>query len=232
MLASLPLSPASPIGLRIVAGPRWARRPIRKHLVFWVMALACSHAGAASEGFSPGEIALMPEYCPDSQTFSPRYAEGAVAMRQRKWVGLMGESFWDIHHYCWAVAATNRSKLAGVDKQHREYLLKDAVNDISYVLRRARPDFILLPEIFTQLGDIQLQRERPADAWRAYEQAMEAKADYWPAYVRLADLQVSLGFVDKAMAILDQGLSRLPEQPQLLLAKARLSQQVGKKGSR
>lgn len=171
----------------------------------------------------------MPEYCPDSLAFSPRYAEGATAARQRRWVAMMGESFWDIHHYCWAIAVINRSKLTGVDKQRREYMLRDAIDDITYVLRRARPDFVLLPEIYTRLGDVQQSRERPVDALYAYEQAVQSRADYWPAYVRLADLHASLGSNEQAVTVVERGLTVLPEQPQLLQVRNRLAQKSGKK---
>lgn len=170
---------------------------------------------AGIDNITPGELARVPEYCPDSQTFNTVGFPENPAPAQRRWVAAMGKTFWAIHHYCWAQIAANRAERAGTSRQARDSLLESAIADIRYVLAHSTPDFVLLPELYTRIGDYYVRLSRPVDAIQAYEMAMAKKADYWPPYVRMAEVLARIDRQVQAMALLEDGLKKMPDQPQL-----------------
>src|SRR6476620_10050735 len=52
------------------------------------------------------EWRLLPEYCPDTQGF--KYGLGK-SPNAAKWVEMMGETFWALHHYCLGILKFGRS---------------------------------------------------------------------------------------------------------------------------
>lgn len=173
---------------------------------------------AGIDNITPGELARISEFCPDTQTFNTVGFPENPTPAQRRWIGMMGKTFWAVHHYCWAQIAANRAEQAGTTKQARDALLESAVSDIRYVLRNSTPDFVLLPELYTRMGDYYLRMNRPIDAMPVFEQAIASKPDYWPPYVRMANLLARLGRSAQAVDLLQDGLKKMPEQPQLIEA--------------
>jgi predicted Zn-dependent protease len=81
---------------------------------------------------------------------------------------------------------------------------------------------VLLPEIHLRVGDLLTLLKRPVEALAHFERSMALKPDYWPAYIRLADLNVSLNRRQAAVDVLTDGLTHLPNEPRLLEALNRL----------
>ena len=170
---------------------------------------------------TPGEVALLPPYCRDSQTFGLQGFREGPHPKQQVWIAEMGQTFWAIHHYCWALVSASRAKRAGVSPQQRVGLYQAAIADSFYVLEHAQPDFVLLPEIYLRMGQFAVGAGDPVRAAEFFEKSRDRKPDYWPAYVELVNLNLSLGRKQVAINTARAGLQAVPEQPNLkeLLSK-------------
>ena len=165
---------------------------------------------------SQGEIALLPPFCADVQSVNGWAQGGRESPRSPIWLAKMGRSFWDMHHYCWARAYANRANNAAATKPQREYLLKTAIDDMMYVVRRAPAEgMVMLPEIFYLIGDYQLRLGQVGEAAASFKLSRETKADYWPGYAGHADLLLQLGKRNEAKQLLEQGLAIMPNEPAL-----------------
>ena len=127
----------------------------------------------------------------------------------------MGDTFWAIHHYCWALVNANRAKRAGISAQQRQGLYQAALNDCFYVLEHAKESFVLLPEIYLRMGQFAIGAGDLVRAMEYFGKSREAKADYWPAYQELAKVNLSIGRHAAAMGVLKEGLVAVPDQPDL-----------------
>jgi tetratricopeptide (TPR) repeat protein len=174
---------------------------------------------------SSGEVALLPDYCADTQTFSKLGTPDSPTVRQRKWVGIMGRSFWALHHYCWALVSERRSQAAGMSHATRDHLLNSAVADSYYVIREGAPDFVLLPEIYTRIGEFFVKLGQPGEAQAHFDKAREIKPDYWPPYARSAELLSRLDRKQSALKVLETGLEQMPDEPKLIEFYRRLGGQ-------
>ena len=165
---------------------------------------------------SQGEIALLPPFCQDVQSVNGWAQGGRESPRSPMWIAKMGRSFWDMHHYCWARAYANRANNAAATKPQRDYLLKTAIDDMMYVVRRAPAEgMVMLPEIFYLIGQYQIQLGQIGEAAASFKRSRETKADYWPAYAGHADVLLQLGKRNDAKQLLEQGLAIMPNEPAL-----------------
>lgn len=196
------------------------------HLILWpLLALACGSAHAASaraENWSEGELALVGPYCIDTMGWRYGDAYYNTSPRAKHWVGLMGRCFWHMHHYCNGMMQLRRASFARMAE--RGYLYDVAANEIGYVLKACNDaSFVMLPELYSRLGDIELLRNRPTAALTAYEAARKAKPSYVPAYKGWAEYLQKTKLTAQALALVSEGLSHAPDSPELL----RMYQQLG-----
>ena len=171
-----------------------------------------------------GELALMPAFCQDVQTVNGWEQGVRESPRAPMWVSKLGRSFWDMHHYCWARVAVHRSQAAGLHQNKRDHLVESAIDDMLYVVRRASPDMVLLPEIYYFMGDYFRMLKRFGEAAESFKKSRELKVDYWPAYAGHADLLLLSGQRKEAKAVLEQGLAVMPDEVAL---KSRLDRVNG-----
>lgn len=173
-------------------------------------------AAAAPADITEAEMNLLPKYCPYTQTFkngSPSYAPSPKASY---WVAQMGGTFWAMHHYCWAQINMIRSRKAGVPAHERRQMWQSARGDYGYVIENAAPDFILLPEIYTRIGEVELLLNHPEKANNAFAQARQLKPDYWPAYSHWAEFLMKIGRIPEALKVVGSGLQYSPSAKVLL----------------
>lgn len=173
-------------------------------------------AVAAPADITEAEMNLLPKYCPYTQTFkngSPSYAPSPKA---RYWVAQMGGTFWAMHHYCWAQINMIRSRKAGVPAHERRQMWESARGDYLYVIENAAPDFILLPEIYTRIGEVELLLSQPDKAKNAFSHARQLKPDYWPAYSHWAEFLMKIGRKPEALKVVASGLQYSPNAKVLL----------------
>ena len=189
---------------------------MRRELVLVALAGAAALAVAKPENVTDGELALTPPYCPDTMGFKYGDAYYNTSPRAAHWVGLMGKNFWSLHHYCWALINLRRAQMAGVAPMVRRGLLENVVSDCIYVVKNTAPDFILLPEIHTRIGETQLLLGNPGAAYDSFAQARALKPDYWPAYVRWAEVLVKTKQKAEAKKLIAEGLRHAPDAKPLI----------------
>jgi len=195
-----------------------------------LVALLCMQGHAQKPpDVTPGEVARLPAYCAESQSFAAGGFRGGPLPSQQPWVAKIGDGFWAVHHYCWAMLNANRASTTVV-KQTREYLLHKAIDDCKYVVANTGADFVLLPEIYLRMGEYYEQLGQPAPALWHFERSQQTKPDYWPAYLRMAQLQAKLGRRAAAVATLSEGLKQAPQQAQLQAELARIGEPSAGKG--
>lgn len=158
-----------------------------------------------------GEMALIPPYCLDTQGFKYGDAYSNTSPRAGHWVGLMGKSFWHMHHYCWALLNMRRADLVARSAQERKGLRGEAVGDIEYVIKNSPRNFVLLPEILTTLGGVQILQANASAAADAFQQARDLKPDYWPAYSDWAQFLIKSGQKAQAKQLVKTGLEHVPD---------------------
>lgn len=189
-----------------------------KHLaisVLTTLALIFSTHGAASErpeNITDAEWAMLPPYCPYTMGF-----KGHTQPHISKWVGVMGDGFFHMHHNCWALIDFRRAERAGVPATEKKFLRQRALGGFKYVVRNAPDDFVLLPELYTWIGRTELLLDNPRNASEAFTQAQQRKPDYWPAYYHWAEFLQSHGKKAQALDVIKAGLQFSPDAKPLLL---------------
>lgn len=175
-------------------------------------------------GFTWGELAVLPEYCKDTQgtVWDKRGNGGPESPNLPHWVGLIGEDFFHLHHYCYALRDFKNAELSGEGSPRGRHLLTEGLNQLSYVIRNCRADMVLMPEVFLKQGDALLKLGRVIEAKESYERSRSLKPDYWPAYANWTDVLVGLRQIDTARQLLNEGLRFSPGQPELMQRLAAL----------
>jgi tetratricopeptide (TPR) repeat protein len=180
-----------------------------------LLALTPVRADNNPPNITPGEVALLPEYCKDTQSFGYGDASFNTSPRAAYWVGLMGKTFWALHHQCWAMIREHRSRAAGLPRQERDGYLRGAIGDYMYVIEHSTPGFVLLPEIYTQMAEDHVLLGNIAAAYDAFTAARRSKADYWPPYVGWARVLLKSGKRQEALAHVEQVLKLVPDDAEL-----------------
>ena len=166
-------------------------------------------------GWTDAELALTPPYCQDVQTMRYGDAYSNTSPNAHKWVALMGKGFWALHHYCWALINLARAERVSTAPVIRQGLREGAINDMMYVIHNTPADFVLLPEIFTRKGQVELLLRRTVDAQASFAKARELKPDYWPAYLQWAQYLANAGQKAQARELLAEGLRQAPSSKTL-----------------
>jgi tetratricopeptide (TPR) repeat protein len=191
--------------------------------------LSTSAVQAQPENMTLGEVALTPPVCQDVQGipvigWSQHYRESPNAPY---WVGIMGNTFWAMHHYCWALIHLQRAERVALPAHVRAHMIRSAINDFYYVVNHANRhhaggSFVLMPELYFRIGDAHVQLGEFARAIAAFDLSQRAKVDYWPPYLGHAEVLERLGQRKQAREILATGLRYNPDEPKLIAAYKRL----------
>jgi tetratricopeptide (TPR) repeat protein len=179
-------------------------------LLFYTAVAHAQEPAAKPNRMSWGELALLPEYCRDAQGIIYGDASSNTSPRAGKWVALMGQDFWHMHHYCRALLSMNRAKVSGVTQAQRTALWLNAESDYRYVLNNCRPTMPLMPEVLVRLGELHLEMGKMDEAYTDFAQARDLKPDYWPAYSRWVDVLTKLNKRGEARALAEAGLAQAP----------------------
>lgn len=193
-------------------------RPLSILTIACCLSISQNALALKPQNITPEERALVPKFCADTQGFG-KYGDAYfnTSPNAAKWVAMMGDGFWHMHHYCWAIINYNRAIRINFPRQHRMATLKDARGDFYYVVNNTGPDFILLPEIYTWIGRISVVMKESREAESAFSKARELKPDYWPPYYHHGEYLLSIGKKIEALEIVKAGLQQAPNTKALLL---------------
>ncbi len=211
--------PTKPISCRATG-----RAALKLLLASAVASSAC--AGGLPIGSTPGEVALLPAYCMDTSSFGYDIASYNPSPRAGHWVGLMGKSFWHMHHYCYGLIKARRATLPGAGATHRKFMLETAINEFDYVIVNSPADFIMLPEVYLRRGDAELQLGKVVAARESFDLATKVKPDFAPAYSHWADELARTGLKKNALTHLEVGLRMAPNSTELRARYAKLGGNV------
>lgn len=156
------------------------------------------------------EYLLLPEFCRAQGNVSKYFEKYLIAERKRQLESSFGSNYQHFHHYCWALVAISRAYSTSADYNQRRAHALGAVHDMGYVLERATANFVLLPEIYTKLGEAYLLARDDVNAEKSFRKAWELKSDYWPPYVWWAQRLMQLGKTQEALAVAESGRKNAP----------------------
>jgi tetratricopeptide (TPR) repeat protein len=156
-----------------------------------------------------------------AQTFiNDELASPIVPELERKQVAAkLGHAFIHYHHYCWALLHAARAAKAGGEK----FEYGRAIDNLNYVILRVDPSFPLLPEVYFQKGKAFEQMGERNAAMVEYQNAVRTKTGYTPACAALARNYVELGDLERARAVLADGLKHDPRSKTLAEQKSALA---------
>jgi tetratricopeptide (TPR) repeat protein len=163
------------------------------------------------KNMTAAELAAAPRYCPYTQAYGRSGSPDAPSAEAKRWVAIMGPTFWHLHHYCWGKMNLQRAMRSTATEQERKGLLGSVVGDYHYVVRNGTRDFILLPEIYVGIGEVELRRGNPQEAGKAFAEARTLKPDYWPAYSHWAEFLMRSGRQAEARQLVRIGLEHNPD---------------------
>lgn len=191
-------------------------------LAVWIFAFGVGPCAAQIQGYPASviaydarEVAMLPRYCIYTQSFRGSVPGGGNQAEIKRWNSVMGPTFEAMHHYCWGLMKNNRANVLARTQQARLFYLGDAIGEFDYVIQRAPPDFVMLPEILTKKGENLLRLGKTAKAIPELLRAIELKPEYWPPYEVLSEHYRVAGDIAKAREMLEQGLSFSPDSKTL-----------------
>jgi len=192
------------------------------------LTLFCASQHAFPQDLTHGDFekAMAPDWCP----FSGNARNTRNTVEQVKDPAIRAKLYSldksgcnGYHHYCWALVRSSRAILfeRETPEIQRGDLLQ-ALGDYNYVLGHSVHGCSLFPDIFTKMGEIQIQLGQLKEGEASYKKAIGAKPGYAPAFVGLSDLYENQGDADKALAVLQQGLKVNPQSAALKKKLARV----------
>jgi len=182
----------------------------------------------AQQRYEPRDIPMLPAYCKHTQDFRERVPGGNNPAEIERLTALMGSVFIHMHHYCYGLVAFNRATFLSRTQQERLLNLNSSIYEFDYVIQRAPPDFVLLPEILTKKGESLIRLGRGPDGALELQRAIALKPDYWPPYAAMSDYNKEIGDLKAAREWLEKGLSTSPNTKALLQRRAELDGPKGK----
>jgi len=170
------------------------------------MGIATTTMAGKPGNITEAEMAMIPAYCPYTQSFS----ESRGSPEAKRWESLMGKDFWAMHHYCWAQINQQRAMRSSMSENGRKALLNVARGDYVYVINSAARNFVLLPEVYTRAGEVELRLSLYREANHSFAKARALKPDYWPAYSHWAEFLMYSGKKAEAKQLVKSGLEYSP----------------------
>jgi tetratricopeptide (TPR) repeat protein len=180
-------------------------------------------------GFDAREVAMLPRYCIYTQLFRDNVPGGNNPEEIKRWYSIMGDTFHAMHHYCWGLMKTNRATLLARTQESRMFYLNDSIGEFDFVIQRAKPDFVMLPEILTKKGENLIRLGRGPQGILELQRAIKLKPDYWPPYAAMSDHYKATGEIRKAREVLEEALSHSPDAKALKTRLAELEKAEGKR---
>jgi tetratricopeptide (TPR) repeat protein len=158
------------------------------------------------------EYRLLPAYCRNQGNVAPELFNPD---KGEQWRNQLGRDFTHIHHYCWGLVSVTRGYRAGRTSGERRFQFGQAVQDISFSIERSSPEFVLLPEMYTKLGEAYLGLRNDRNAEMAFQKAWEKNPSYWPPYVWWSQRLLKQGKTKEALAVAEEGKKNAPDSKAL-----------------
>jgi tetratricopeptide (TPR) repeat protein len=175
---------------------------------------------AAAFPQTEADFARLPPYCNARLRGTPE--------DKRLWEKKLGPDFLHVHHYCSGLNYINHAH-GTFDKKIRARLLETSLGAFQYMEDKARPSFVLMPEILVKKGDALRLLDRKVEAAQYYHKALRLNPRHVPAYRALSNLYVAEGRTREARELMAYGLRANPGNKSL---QRWLRELEGKSGDR
>ena len=187
-------------------------------ILFYLLCALFSTVARADQVRNAQELKLLPAYCQGTQQVraisqDPRSVE--------EYIGIYGEAFRHLHHFCWALNAENNA-LRMRDQYLKTSKLNNALSDYKYFLDRAPDTFPLLPEVYINRSRVLFTLKRDGEGVADLKKAIQLMPEHYLAYARLADYQVRQDDKDNAIKTLIQGIDHTENAAPLIKRLERL----------
>lgn len=126
------------------------------------------------------------------------------------------KNFQHLHHYCRGLYRMKEAAAAAESTAAMDSSFYRATMEFNYVLDNTGPDFVLKPEILVQKGISLLAIGKFIEAIECFNEALELRRDYVPAYVALANYFLNQDDPEGAREVLEIGLAHAPDSEILL----------------
>jgi tetratricopeptide (TPR) repeat protein len=172
--------------------------------------LVCIHAVAVDFSFTPNpaEMTRMPPYCQAKFTLKQGSPEWNA------WRDRIGSNFIDLHHYCAGLNFANRYWSA-TNSKDRGFYLQNAMNNFNYMVRAAKPDFVLGAQLYSDRGEVFKLMGKRGEAAKDFDQAISINPRIVKPYLQLADLYVADKSAKRALETVTEGLRHIPDSTAL-----------------
>lgn len=180
---------------------------------------AAAYGGLDTYELSADEVALLPEFCRQTQLINARHGSPAG---YRAWTERVGPGFMHMHHYCIGIVAFVRSYRHKNTVNDRSGYLTFADQNYSYVVERVGQDFFLLPEVLYRRGQTRSRQGRTDAAIKDLDEALRKDPKHTRASYELSQALVTIGDRRRAEATLKAGLEEAPDSKLLKSALAEL----------
>jgi tetratricopeptide (TPR) repeat protein len=181
-----------------------------RNLLVLIILFVAQIASVDAARWTASDLRLMPPYC------AGRFArEENNMVEYKRWEAKYGPSFLHTHHLCHGIGLIEISYHKARSPQEKRGVLDEAMGHLGYMLQHSSPDFALLPDVHYYRGRGFIYQNKEADAIAAFLKAIELNPKYTVAYTSIADLYVKMGSKDRALKIVTEGLTHLPESKSL-----------------
>lgn len=164
--------------------------------------------------YTESDYALLPPYC--KPRLNMRDTDQATIKR---WKSNLGPMWIHIHHYCWGINSLNKAQaMFGGDrsqKNQRKRLLQSVIPNMNYVIDRAPPNFVLLPEFHFKKGEALIELERQTEGMQEFYKSIQINPKYSRAYKSISKNYKKNGMNKEALEIIQQGLKHNPKSKSL-----------------
>jgi len=172
----------------------------------FLLAIGCvSSATAKYDPSWPGQkdFPLLPAYC------RARLDKSLPPQEGERWKARLGEDFgMVVHHYCAGLNFLRRAGLRQEEPSDKPNLLIQAANEFGYVVEKASPSFVLLPEVHVNRGRANNGLNRVGDALRDFQRAIDLRPDWPGGYLALAEMYAARGMMEDAKSALNAGIEK------------------------
>lgn len=165
------------------------------------------------------ELKLLPSFCTAKLKHKYNDPEYQAVL------SVHGPDFEHSHHYCAGINFLRRYYQAQ-NPPDRRFMLVEATNNLTYMVTHAKPDYLLMPDVYLNRGKAYALGKHTAEAMADFLKAIELNPKLGKAYLELSDLYKEIKQSDKALAVLTDGLRHLPQSKAL---KRRYDELGGKK---
>jgi tetratricopeptide (TPR) repeat protein len=174
-----------------------------------------AYGGLDNYQLPESEVAILPEFCRQTQLINRRYGSDEG---YREWIQRVGFSFTHMHHYCIAVIGYTRSFRHNNTAADRSGYLTFAWQNLDYVVRNADPGFVFMPEVYFKRGQVSFRQGDSSAALQDLEHALRLNPKHVRAALELSRVFISLDNSAQAEKVLVSALEGVPDSKSLTAA--------------